>query len=209
MYIAQSLYGPPGNISSCAFWVDLFAINQHKQVTEQLEEIDQAIKDCERTAIVLDESAVAPTRVWCIYELWITLREKHPIDVIFAGPNGTWTVLNALCVSAGPCAELDVRKAESTKMGDKDGILERIESSTVNIDTVNNAVRQALSDAARDEVVNKAHVPRDIMEEATAVIERIGWRTVLSSSAERERVIRVFADHVAYGRHAEPNPNFT
>ncbi len=197
MYIPKSLGGQQGTISNHCYWIDLFAVNQHKARPE-LERIEHAIERCKRTALVLDEAAMAPTRIWCVFELWVTITANHPIDLVFASPNGAWTVLYALCILAGRCSNLDVRNAEATNAADKVEILARIESSGVGCDVVNATVRDALCHAARVEVSEKAHVPTDVSDEAVRLIRQIGWDNVLRNRSDAQSVLSLFFDHVRY-----------
>ena len=194
MYLPQYLYGAPGTISDKALWVDVFVVNHHNDLAKQLDQIEEAIKRCERTVLILDEEWIALTRPWCVYELGITLREKRPIDVAFGGPTRYCAVLDALVILLGHGPDLDI---VAKSVGDQH-IVERIESSKVDVEMVKQAVRLALFEAARNEVTNKAHLPKDVEDKALNLIKEIGWQHVRNSGAERQRVIGILAGHVHY-----------
>jgi len=203
MYLPQSLWGSEGTISNHCYWLDLFAINQWDERREikiqEIKKIRHIIERCERTVLVLDESALAASRIWCVFELWVTIRANHPLEIVFASPNGAWTVLYALCILAGRLSRLDFREAESTNPADKEDILAEIEASGAGIDEINTRVREALTSAARTEVLRKANVPANVMEQAVDLIRQIGCERVLQDDSDRQRVIELFFDHVHYG----------
>jgi hypothetical protein len=202
MYTPLSLGGPRGRMANDCYWIDLFAINQCEKrqevKREEIKKIRDVVKRCARTVLVLDELALAPTRIWCVFEMWVTITANRPLNIVFASPNGAWTVLYALCILAGRCSKLDVREAEATNPSDKADILAEIESSGVGCDRVNDTVREALHHAARAEVLEKAHVPPDVLDQAVELIRQIGWDNVLQNGPDAQRVIGLFGKHVRY-----------
>ena len=57
-------------------WLDIFAINQHPGTNQQndLMGLKEVVEDADKTLMVLDLQGVILTRVWCLYEAWLTSR---------------------------------------------------------------------------------------------------------------------------------------
>lgn len=202
MYMPQYLWGTGGTVSEHSYWIDLFAIDQSDNRLEvkskEIKNLKNIIKRCERTVLIMDESSIAPTRIWCVFEIWHTILANRPLEIVFGRPNGIYAALYALCILAGRYSNLDIRKAQSSRVSDKKAILADIELSDVGFDQLNEIVREALFNAAKIEVTEKAHLPAKVTSQAVELIVKIGWNRVLQNNPDTQRVITLFSDHVRY-----------
>ena len=57
-------------------WLDIFAINQHPGTNQQndLMGLKEVVEDADKTLMVLDRQDAVLTRIWCLYEAWLTSR---------------------------------------------------------------------------------------------------------------------------------------
>jgi len=77
------------NSGTIYFWFDLFSISQHKTATQRnmgtkswAEGFKQSIENIGHTLLILEWNNPIPfTRMWCIWELACSTRNKIPLDV--------------------------------------------------------------------------------------------------------------------------------
>ena len=140
--------------------MDIFCINQHQgaKTQEDLGRLRRCITGVDEVLFVCDVNGTAMKRVWCLYEVMVTLQEKTSLNCVFMGSNRNVyeAALVALMVLAGRFDDLDVREADATAASDKPMILAQIEESP-GVDAMNAAVRKALRDAAENEFAKERH----------------------------------------------------
>lgn len=111
------------------YWICVYANNQHNVVLGRtLEESPfySALKDSEATLLMLDKTAEALLRIWCVFELNETLITlKQPLQI--------WTPLGRVgsgLVSSGPVVQalhrIDTRQAQASNDVDQRQILNHI-----------------------------------------------------------------------------------
>ena len=146
-------------------------------------------RNVEEVLFVVDVNGTAMTRVWCLYEVMVTLQEKTRLHCVFMGVdrNVYQAAMVALMVLAGRFDTIDVRNSEATVASDKPMIMAQIEENP-GTDTMNAAVRAALKDAAKQEFAKTRHAfgsswwgpdtfPHDVLDGLVAEIqEGGGWQ---------------------------------
>ncbi|GIL50307.1 hypothetical protein Vafri_6512 [Volvox africanus] len=182
-------------------WLDIFAINQHpsEQQANDLAQLQEVVGASEATLLVMDRYGTVLTRIWCLYEIWQTVRQRGS---------------EALCVLAGPLdfeelvhvwGELEVERAQATFPADRDRILADIRAATGSAE-LNRHIQQALGKSAiRDLEAVRAAAPRTRLhgERAyrAAVLLRTAGSGAVALAAAREAA-DVFCSCVG---HAHPD----
>ncbi|KAG2489757.1 hypothetical protein HYH03_011709 [Edaphochlamys debaryana] len=100
-------------------WVDVLAINQHpgRQQSQDLEDLEMAVKLAQGTLVCLDPGCVPFTRIWCLFEWWTTLRMRGLRHLSFLADPATRRRMGELYQS------IDIRKAQATVDTDRVRIL--------------------------------------------------------------------------------------
>jgi hypothetical protein len=115
------------------FWIDLFAIHQHTRCDNirkiDILQLEAVVKSAVNVLLVCDERVKPLTRVWCLFEIAITL------------PNGNYGKLQPRCgrlegrkfvpIQDGDTLraiadEIDLEKAEATVESDREMIFEMV-----------------------------------------------------------------------------------
>lgn len=130
-------------------WLDVMVLNQCEQPASKRESIALAnmpvmaegIMSSRYTMLYLDRGAYALTRMWCLFEVWVTLAQRSTSGLQLA--TGCSPVeLTALFGS------IDVEKAKCKKDEDKEAINGQITSSGYTLQRINKEVRDALNQMA-------------------------------------------------------------
>ncbi|GFR45284.1 hypothetical protein Agub_g6392, partial [Astrephomene gubernaculifera] len=119
-------------------WLDIFAVNQHpgQEQQDDMAQLKNAITIASGgTLVVLDHEAGPLGRVWCLFEIWLTVREKglgslHLLTYGFTN-NDIWDCFQAI----------DVKTAEATNEDDRKRILKYIERSFKSLDDFNEMLK--------------------------------------------------------------------
>jgi len=119
-------------------WFDLFAIHQNEgqKQNEDFNAIPEVIEKCDRTVLLLDQSSdhdipVMLTRIWCLYEMYITLKCEKGFVLVFDDP----------LLFSSPYPLTKIESAYVTKPEDKRRILNIIGN---NVDDVNEVLNKVL-----------------------------------------------------------------
>ncbi|GLI63213.1 hypothetical protein VaNZ11_006069 [Volvox africanus] len=160
-------------------WLDIFAINQHpsEQQANDLAQLQEVVGASEATLLVMDRYGTVLTRIWCLYEIWQTVRQRGS---------------EAVCVLAGPLdfeelvhvwGDLEVERAQATFSADRDRILADIRTATGSPE-LNRHIQQALvKSAARDLEAVRAASPRTRLHGERAYRAAVLLRTAGSGAA--------------------------
>lgn len=72
-------------------WLDIFAINQHLgggNIKEEIPHLPEVISNCQSTLLCLDRKCTAFSRLWIIYEIWMTTDAASQAAKANEGLNG-------------------------------------------------------------------------------------------------------------------------
>ena len=127
--------------ADAAFFLDIFAINQHvppwKQDPPMSPEmvLKPAIVQSGRTVLVLQpwEKPLSFTRVWCLFEIMSTLEEGATLDVALSKRERerfAETLVENFDDIMTRISAIDARKATATVMTDRDAIFALIEAGS-------------------------------------------------------------------------------
>ncbi|GLC35175.1 hypothetical protein PLESTB_000562600 [Pleodorina starrii] len=119
-------------------WLDIFAVNQHPGAghDSDLAQLNRAIVSASGgTLVVLDNQAGPLARVWCLFEIWITVREKGLGSLHLLTYGFTNNDIRD-CFQA-----IDVNTARATNEEDRQRILKYIELSYKSLDEFNETLK--------------------------------------------------------------------
>mmetsp|Transcript_31220 Transcript_31220/g.69446 ORF Transcript_31220/g.69446 Transcript_31220/m.69446 type:complete len:482 (+) Transcript_31220:82-1527(+) len=109
-------------------WIDIFAVNQHigrgSTQADDLANLQTVITRVERTLLILDSTGVVLTRIWCLYEIWQTMKKHTGVLEVLAEVS-----LLDLEQVQGVIKQLDIKKAKATRDQDRVRILAQIDRS--------------------------------------------------------------------------------
>ncbi|KAG2484060.1 hypothetical protein HYH03_017080 [Edaphochlamys debaryana] len=130
---------PSGAVPSEVYvWVDIFAVNQHpgQEQDDDLAQLNTAITNASGgTLVVLDHQAGPLGRVWCLFEIWITVRDKG-LGALHLLTYGFTNNDIRDCFQA-----IDVKTARATNEADRLRILRYIERSYESLDEFNEMLK--------------------------------------------------------------------
>ncbi|GLI70609.1 hypothetical protein VaNZ11_015539, partial [Volvox africanus] len=119
-------------------WLDIFAVNQHpgKEQDDDLAQLSNAITNASGgTLVVLDSQAGPLGRVWCLFEIWITVREKGMGSLHLLTYGFTNNDIRD-CFQA-----IDIKTAKATNEDDRQRILKYIERSYESLEEFNEMLK--------------------------------------------------------------------
>eukprot|EP00928_Gymnodinium_smaydae_P021755 TRINITY_DN18523_c1_g1_i1.p1 TRINITY_DN18523_c1_g1~~TRINITY_DN18523_c1_g1_i1.p1 ORF type:complete len:1000 (+),score=95.95 TRINITY_DN18523_c1_g1_i1:43-3042(+) len=130
-------------------WICAFAINQNANIGEELgsclEDVPfaRALRAAQRVVVFMDSTALTLTRVWCVFELYLTYNEAKPIYVSLPDNSSgeAWTAVRRKLQS------LDVRSCQASSANDLQMILQHIEGKE---DELNNKVYDVVTRICQD-----------------------------------------------------------
>ena len=141
--------GVPASLDSIYVWLDVVALNQHTQFNAQadLSLVKSLVKVCfQGIVLVVDSSLIAPSRTWCLFEVWLfvyyeginKLRVCMPLEID----------LDFVAGYEEKVQSLDLTKTESSKPDDKTKILSEIRGSS-GVKIMQRSLQEALIVAVR------------------------------------------------------------
>ena len=123
--------------SNVFVWFDLFAVHQNggRKQKEDLDAIQDVIKSCPKTVLILDQPygidrPVMLTRMWCLYEMFKTCEYGGEFVIIFDDPFRI----------AAPFPVLRIEDGKVTKDDDKLMILSEVGNNSAKINLVLNQI---------------------------------------------------------------------
>ncbi|GFR50272.1 hypothetical protein Agub_g12459 [Astrephomene gubernaculifera] len=124
-------------------WLDIFAINQHPDTTqaEDLSKLQEVVGSSQATLLVLDGDGQVLTRIWCLYEIWQTVRQR--------GAKGLRVLAGQLHHThlARVWGDLEVERAQATVEADHVRILADIRADT-GAQQLNQLIKRAIVESA-------------------------------------------------------------
>ena len=167
----------PAGASKPYYWIDIFAVNQHTPnsqhcscdgacvgcmaMKEDLPDwhlmqashdvgFERVIRTTRKTLLVMDPwfAPRPPTRVWCLYESYITLQQPGGELIVALGREQRRSMQMALQANFGSLEEmigrLDARNADVTVESDRTNIFGAIEKLDGGFDGLNGKLRRSL-----------------------------------------------------------------
>ncbi|KAG2485797.1 hypothetical protein HYH03_015508 [Edaphochlamys debaryana] len=177
--LLAALAGRPELLEGTYVWIDIFAVNQHpgKTQADDLARLQEVVGASEGTLLVLDAAGLVLTRIWCLYEIWQTVRRW--------GPKGLRVLSGTLRRDelAAVWAELDVERAQATLESDRTRILADIRATTGG-NELNHHIKRALVESAVAELAEaRAAAPRSPRHGAAALKAAALLRTSSASGS--------------------------
>jgi tetratricopeptide (TPR) repeat protein len=215
------LYAAGGD-SIAAFFLDIFAINQHVPPWREdppmrhSDVLGPPIVACRRTVLVLQpwEKPTSFTRAWCLFEIMTTLDAVATLDVALSqAEQGRFveTLTENFDDIMKNISSIDARKATATMLEDRDAIFGLIESGT-GFNALNNsvmtAIRAWLVDAARTALTEVEGTAGVASVEAATLLYSIGM--LYKGQGRHEEALEAYGRVLEVQRKAlgEEHPDF-
>ncbi|KAG2494089.1 hypothetical protein HYH03_007729 [Edaphochlamys debaryana] len=131
-----------GLADDASFWLDIIAVNQHpgSRQDADIHAFARAVNAAGSTLLVLDEAGTPLKRVWCVYEIWVTLLGAAASKLRVLHPSISPDRLRELFHS------IDVEAAQASNAADRERILADVRGS-IGSEQLNRLVKHALVDS--------------------------------------------------------------